>query len=233
YVKDFFKYKTILNGVFKEDQGIVKSQCEGYLQYNLKDYLVEKDTSFIKLCANISSHITNIKSDPNINKSAFCEYTNYWLYDTLKSTQKEITNYKALLRNFFQYLYNFEDCIEHNAEAIDEHIYINLKKLDELYEKFYIFKNKSSTQDILPCDKGKECVQDYKSHKITCMGNGNNSFCNELEYFRGLFNSHLKSETKCNDIKELPSFQGSPLAATISLPVSVMSAISFFSFITY
>ncbi|GAB69933.1 hypothetical protein PCYB_006820 [Plasmodium cynomolgi strain B] len=119
------------------------------------------------------------------------------------------------------------------TEAIDERTYDDLKKLEELYEKFYIFKKNSSTHDNVPCKNGVICAQEYKNHESTCKGNGNNRFCKELENFRGQFNNHLKSKIECNHIGELPSFQGSSLAATISIPVSVMSVISFFTFVSY
>ncbi|GAB69926.1 hypothetical protein PCYB_006750, partial [Plasmodium cynomolgi strain B] len=195
---------------------------------NLKGYLDEEDDSFNIGCANAYSHMTELALNPNI--SGFCEYTNYWFYGKLKSAYK--ITYNDILRAFFNGVGNFEDCVE-LTEAIDERTYIDLKKLDELYEKFYNFKNKSSTQDSNRCKTGIECAQEYKNHESTCKGNGNNGFCNELENFRNLFNTHLKSVIECKNIEELPSFQGSPLAATISIPVSVMSLISFFSFITY
>ncbi|GAB64537.1 VIR-like CYIR protein, partial [Plasmodium cynomolgi strain B] len=214
-----------------DEEQITKPQCEYYTKTNLKDYLNEEDDSFKIGCANAYSHITNIHYHPDKNIiSAFCEYTNYWFYGKLKSTDK-ITYNEKLLQEFFKGNGNLEYCVGH-TEAIDEHTYSYLKKLEKLYEKFYIFEKKPSTQVHNRCEKGDECVQGYKKHKSTCIENGNNRFCNELENFRDLFNTHLKSQTECKHIGELPSFQGSSLAATISIPVSVMSVISFFSFVT-
>ncbi|GAB69630.1 hypothetical protein PCYB_003790, partial [Plasmodium cynomolgi strain B] len=218
YVKDFFKCKSILNGNFQA----YRDAAKGY---------EDNDGSFIKFCTDAASYIRYFKNDPNINISAFCEYTNYWFYGKLESTDK-ITYNQALLNKFFDDVDIIQHCKDHK-EAIDEHAYSDLKKLDELYDKFYIFKEKSSTQDNGRCEEGKKCVQEYKKHDSTCMGNGNNRFCNELENFRDLFNKYLKSENKCDNIEELPSFQGSPLAATILLPVLVMSVIIFFSFFAY
>ncbi|GAB69982.1 hypothetical protein PCYB_007310, partial [Plasmodium cynomolgi strain B] len=149
----------------------------------------------------------------------------------LKSTDK-ITYSKKLLDEFFLWLGNFEDCIGH-TEAIDENTYSNLEKLDKLYENFYNFKNESSNEDHNTCGKGEICAQDYMNQESTCKGKGNNRFCKELEKFRELFNNHLESIKKCDNIGELPYFQGSSLAGTISIPVSAMSLISLFSFVTY
>ncbi|GAB69785.1 hypothetical protein PCYB_005340 [Plasmodium cynomolgi strain B] len=203
----------------QKDQDIVKGYCDDYMKLHLQNYTNEDD-SFKKGCANAYRYVTDFSLHPKI--SAFCGYTNYWFYGELKSHEKN-ENYEALLHDFFERLSNFEVCVQY-TEAIDEH---------DLYDKFYNFKNKSSTQHGNPCEEGRLCAQEYKNHQISCKGNGNNRFCNELEKFRDLFNDHLKSENGCKDIKELPSFQGSPLAATISIPFSVMSVISFFSFVTY
>ncbi|GAB69759.1 hypothetical protein PCYB_005080, partial [Plasmodium cynomolgi strain B] len=232
HVKDFFEYKTIINKVRENSQkGVEVSQCEGYIESNLNGYLDEEDGSFNKGCANALSHISDIRYGPKSNTlPGFCEYTNYWFYGKLKSTYK-IKYYKILL-DFFKGLGNFEDCIEY-TESIDDPKYNYLNKLDELYDNFYNFEKQSSTEDQNRCVKGEICAQEYKKHGSTCKGNGNNRFCNELQNFRNLFNNHLKLIKKCDKIEDLPSFQGSPLAATISIPVSVMSVISFFSFITY
>ncbi|GAB70069.1 hypothetical protein PCYB_008180 [Plasmodium cynomolgi strain B] len=208
----------MLNGVFDENQGVVKSYCTQYMTSHLMNYK-DEDSSFMDGCTNASSYITTINLDPNINKYPFCEYTNYWFYGKLKSTDK-ITNYKTLLEKFFGELVNFDDCIN-NTESIDDPKYNYINKLDEMYDNFYIFKKEPSPEDDNPCDKGKKCVQDYKRLVSTCMENGMNSFCNELENFRVSFNDHLKSKNKCENIKELPSFQGSPLAPAISIPFSV------------
>ncbi|GAB69936.1 hypothetical protein PCYB_006850 [Plasmodium cynomolgi strain B] len=195
------------------------------MKNNLKDYLVEEGDSFNKGCANAYSHITTLRYSHEGNISGFCEYTNFWLYGKLKLTDK--ITYNKILHDFFENLDNFYDCKEY-AEAIDENTYSDLKKLDELYEKFYIFKEESSTDDHNRCIKGEICAQEYKKLENTCVRNGNNSFCNELEKFRVLFNNHLESMIKCNNMEELQSFQGTSLASTISLPLYVMSVGKFF-----
>ncbi|GAB70047.1 hypothetical protein PCYB_007960 [Plasmodium cynomolgi strain B] len=200
------------------------------MESHLKEY-TDEDDSFKKGCTNALSHITTISFRPPIIISPFCEYTNYWFYSKLKTTNK-ITYNQNLLENFFNDLGNSEKCIEY-TEAIDENTYNDLEKLDKLYDKFYSFAKKETSTDSNNCNYGEECAQEYRKHEDTCRGKGNNSFCNELENFRVRYNNHLTSIKNCNNLKELPSFQGSSLAATISLPVSVMSAISFFSFITY
>ncbi|GAB70080.1 hypothetical protein PCYB_008290, partial [Plasmodium cynomolgi strain B] len=176
-------------------------------------------------------YINDFNIDDNVNISPFCEYTNYWFYGFLKSTDKIKYN-QTSLDKFFDGVDIIQYCKDH-AEAIDEHTYSYLKKLEKLYEKFYIFKKKSLTDDHTRCRKGEICAQEYKKHESTCVGNGNNSFCNELEKFRVLFNNHLKSIKKCDKIEELPSFQASALATTILLPVSVISVIILFSYIAY
>ncbi|KMZ81636.1 hypothetical protein PVIIG_05936 [Plasmodium vivax India VII] len=230
YVKDFFDYKTIINGELEDSKEVTEGFCENYIKRYLNGY-IDEDGSFNKCCNNALSHITSLKSKPEIDIYGFCEYTNYWFYGKLKSTDK-ITNYMTLLQNFFEYLDNFEDCLN-NTEDIDDRTYSNLEKLVELYEKFYDFEKEPSSHDHILCGKGQICVREYMKHEDTCKRNGDNSFCNELENFRERFNTHLKSIKKCDNIEELPSFQGSSLAATISLPVSVMSVISLFSLITY
>ncbi|SCA60017.1 VIR protein [Plasmodium vivax] len=230
YVKDFPKFNSTLNEEVDEPKRAVEGNCKHYINSYLNDYK-DEDGSFNNCCINAISHITTLTSSSERNISGFCEFTNYWFYGKLKSIDK-IKNYKTLLQYLFEELANFEDCEKH-TEAIDDTTYSYLEILVELYEKFYGFEEASSAQDQERCEKGRKCVQDYKSHGITCKSNGNNSFCNELENFRVLFNNNLKSKNKCDNIEELPSFQGPSLAATISLPVSVMSVISFFSFITY
>ncbi|GAB69407.1 hypothetical protein PCYB_001550 [Plasmodium cynomolgi strain B] len=200
------------------------------MKSNLKGYN-DTDNSFIKFCTNAASYITYSKYNSNVNIFAFCEYTNYWFYGMLKSTDKITYNQTSFIK-FLDDVDIIQYCKDH-AEAIDEHKYSYLKKLDELYENFYIFKQKSSTDDHNRCGKGEICAQEYKKLEGTCLGNGNNSFCNELEKFRVLFNNHLESIIKCKNIEELPSFQSSALASTVLLPVSVISVIIFFSFIAY
>ncbi|GAB69875.1 hypothetical protein PCYB_006240 [Plasmodium cynomolgi strain B] len=137
-----------------------------------------------------------------------------------------------LLNKFFEEIGILGYCKDH-TEAIDEDTYNDLKKLDELYESFYNFEKESPTEYHNRCEKGKKYVQEYENHKDTCNGNGNNSFCNELNNFRVIFNNQLESIKKCDNIEELPSFQRFPLSATIIVPVSLISVIIFFSFITY
>ncbi|KMZ95145.1 hypothetical protein PVMG_06012 [Plasmodium vivax Mauritania I] len=230
YVSQFPEFKIQVSQDITESSGGKDDICNDFLETKLLGY-TDDDNSFKKCCANALTHITNLKEAMSDKIPGFCEYTNYWFYGKLKSID-EIKNYKTLWHKFFEDIENFDVCSSY-TRAIDEQTYTNLKNLFELYENFYNFKNKSSTRDHDRCEKGEICVQDYKSHENTCKGNGNNSFCNELENFRVKFNNYINTIEKCDKIEELPSFQGPSLATAISLPVSVMSVISFFSFITY
>ncbi|KMZ82868.1 hypothetical protein PVIIG_04619 [Plasmodium vivax India VII] len=171
-----------------------------------------------------------VKEFPNFESVISAEIKESdWIYKEVIS--KNGHKYNELINHFFDNIGNLEKCEDH-TKSIDKNIHKKLQILYKLYENFKKFKEETS-KDSSNCKSGKLCAQEYETHEGTCKGNGNNSFCNELENFRVLFNNHLKSKNKCDNIEELPSFQGPSLAATISLPVTLMSAISFFSFITY
>ncbi|SCA60340.1 hypothetical protein, conserved [Plasmodium vivax] len=217
YVSEFSDFKTLVSKNITDSDPGKNGICNDFLRDKLNGY-VNDDNSFNKCCANAETYLTDLIEGTSENVTSFCKFLNYWFYDKLKSINN-VTYSKDLLDKFFDEMQNVEDCND-STEEIDEPTYSDLEKLVELYENFYVFEEASSAEDHDRCGKGTKCAQDYKNHESTCRGKGNDRLCNELENFRVLFNNHIKSKNKCQNMEELPSFQGPSLATTISLPVA-------------
>ncbi|CAG9472756.1 unnamed protein product [Plasmodium vivax] len=184
---------------------------------------------YVKEFPNFESVISAEIKESDVAHKDRCEW---FMNEYLKGYNADNGKFLTFCANTEKHSTDLAKKCEDHTKSIDKNIHKKLQILYKLYENFKKFKEETS-KDSSNCKSGKLCAQEYETHEGTCKGNGNNSFCNELENFRVLFNNHLKSKNKCDNIEELPSFQGPSLAATISLPVTLMSAISFFSFITY
>ncbi|SBT01979.1 PIR Superfamily Protein [Plasmodium ovale curtisi] len=117
-----------------------------------------------------------------------------------------------------------ENICENHIEEIKHDIYVNLKELYELYEKFNKLKNgpTSCTKDNCTCVN--ECANLYLSYEGKYNGDYYQYFCNELENFRGLYNDQMKNENCGDNVdKTLKSFKKnntfSPYGSWIFTPI--------------
>ncbi|GAB69928.1 hypothetical protein PCYB_006770 [Plasmodium cynomolgi strain B] len=155
----------------------------------------------------------------------------YWLYVDVLNREPSHTDTIELYKDLIN---------QHDSGSIFQEYknQFNEKKSENLIKLFTLYKNFNkveidTTSNKEKCGCAKECATTYMGYIDLCHNGNDQDFCNELKNFRVRYNNHIKSIENCNAPKELPSFQGSSLAATISIPVSIMSVISFFSFITY
>ncbi|SCA60018.1 VIR protein [Plasmodium vivax] len=219
YVNEFPNFKGKISNESIESDGLHKEKCEGFMSEKISDY-TDASGNFLTFCAKTVKYSTQLASELNSNKLPFCMYLNYWIYNEVIS--KDETKYNnSIINGFLDHIDNLETC-ENHTKSIDKNIHENLQILYKLYEDFKKIKEETLT-DSNDCKSEEKCAQYYKSQEDKCKGKDNNSFCNALENFRVKFNDHLRSKNECKEIEELPSFQGPSLAATISLPVSVMS----------
>ncbi|GAB69921.1 hypothetical protein PCYB_006700, partial [Plasmodium cynomolgi strain B] len=211
-----------------ELNAILTGNCDGFTSSLLKSTKCES----VSACRAVEKFLNNLQlnHDPSYTENGF-KYMYYWLYaDVLNSDPSHIEMvelYKKLIDQ-----YDTSTIYEKYKNQLNEKKSENLINLFTLYNNF----NKvevHSTPNAEKCDCAKKCAITYMDYIVQCHNDNDQDFCNELENFRLRYNNRLKSIENCNELKELPSFQGSSLAATISLPVSIMSIISFFSFITY
>ncbi|SBS94955.1 PIR Superfamily Protein [Plasmodium ovale curtisi] len=101
-----------------------------------------------------------------------------------------------------------ENICENHTEEIKHDIYVNLKELYELYEKFNKLKNGATSCTKDNCTCVNECANLYFSYEGKYNGDYYQDFCNELENFRGLYNDQMKNENCGDNVdKTLKSFK--------------------------
>lgn len=127
-----------------------------------------------------------------------------------------------------------ENICENHIEEIKHDIYVNLKELYELYEKFNKLKNgpTSCTKDNCTCVN--ECANLYLSYEGKYNGDYYQYFCNELENFRGLYNDQMKNENCGDNVdKTLKSFKKNNTVIIIFIPFIIILVTFIFSFLFY
>ncbi|GAB69481.1 hypothetical protein PCYB_002300, partial [Plasmodium cynomolgi strain B] len=233
-VRSFTEYKNELFCNKPYEHGTAKSYVDDCNEFESSDLESStcKSVSACNAVYNFLSHLHRT-NDPSYAENGF-KYMYYWLYvDVLDSKLNHfntITLYKDLIDKYEDLNDTpiFKKCINQLNEKNSD----NLIKVFTLYNNFNKVKE-DYTFDKDKCDSAKKCATTYKDYIDECHKSYDKDFCDELENFRVKFNNHLTSIKNCGDLKELPSFQESSLATTTLLPVYVMSAISFFSFIAY
>ncbi|GAB69780.1 hypothetical protein PCYB_005290, partial [Plasmodium cynomolgi strain B] len=229
----FTNYENILSCEQRKHETsitIYSSECSNF---NGLDSISPTCKSF-DACNAVSKFLNHLQGNHNDTyaENGF-KYMYYWLYvDVLKRKVKHydtIKLYKELIDKYEEKGWHlFEKC----KNLLNEKNSENLIKLFTLY-KYFNKVEANYALDKEKCKYAKECADTYMRYIGESHICDDKDFCSQLEKFRVKFNNHLTSIEYCDELKEFPPFQVSSLSATISLPVSVMSIISLFSFITY
>ncbi|CAG9480122.1 unnamed protein product [Plasmodium vivax] len=225
YVSKFPVIYSIIDKNNDVTVGKNTSNCESFKADKLSNY--HSAVEFTKLCAKTAENQKVIVNDPNFSEAAYCEYINYWIYDTLKSLDP--FNYSSLLDKFYEKLDNLKDCKKYNRDISPE-MHKKLKDLYEMYDDFNKFKKESLDNLIGTCNYGITCVEKYNKYVKKCKRYYKNGLCMNLIYFKYEYDDHIKNITnisKCkHKIKNLEPIK-SDLAAIISLSFVLMTLISF------
>ncbi|KMZ95112.1 hypothetical protein PVMG_05941 [Plasmodium vivax Mauritania I] len=143
-----------------------------------------------------------------------------------------IENMKKLMNSFGELhsndtnIHNFFDFYIHNI------LNYKLNDLYNLYHKFYNFRNNQECTDN-KCKCAKECVDTYKNSVENCNNYGNAYLCNELEYFRNIYNKDKPFQI-CPDVDSyLPSFIKYSTSVIILISFITISVLSSLLFILY
>ncbi|CAI7718340.1 hypothetical protein PVPAM_040008600 [Plasmodium vivax] len=225
YVSSFHKYEEIKNSLTQDNTISTLYQCDTKLFSQGCD-----NPTFINNCHLATSYLMQLNPTNNsINITEACKYFNYWLYSVVLFEGR----YQYDLPNFYKNLSYFQEediCTEY-IENISDDISTKIKNLIYIYKNLNEISNSTCSDN---CTCAKNCYEKYMLYKDTCTQGKDKNLCRELENFREKYNSLTESVNKCDaQYISFPSFQGSPLAATISIPVFTMSLISFVSFISY
>ncbi|SBT58520.1 PIR Superfamily Protein [Plasmodium ovale wallikeri] len=205
---------------------------------NIESYIKKNVEYYRDPCKKISKYLNHLEE---IHESTYvtkgCKYLNYLLYEKMLMNRKDGYSIQELYENLkdmnMEIGYLDENICENHIEEIKHDIYVNLKELYELYEKFNKLKNgpTSCTKDNCAC--ANECANLYFSYEGKCNGDYHEDFCNELENFRGLYNDQMKNENcRDNAAKTLKSFKKNN-TVIILIPFILILVTSVFSFIFY
>ncbi|KMZ76926.1 hypothetical protein PVIIG_06248 [Plasmodium vivax India VII] len=207
------------------------SNCESFKEDKLNNY--NNAVEFTKLCAKTVESQNVIVNDPKFSEAAYCEYINYWIYDTLKSMDS--FHYSSLLDKFYEKLDNLKNCRKYETDITPE-MHEKLKDLYDLYDDFNNFKTESLDDLKGTCQYGKTCVEKYNKYVQNCKSYYKNGLCMNLIYFKREYDDHITNITniaKCkHKIKYLEPIK-SDLSSIILIPFVVIILISFILLFLY
>ncbi|KMZ89614.1 hypothetical protein PVMG_06071 [Plasmodium vivax Mauritania I] len=199
----------------------IKTQCEAFRDSKLTTY-VDK-SQFVNKCINFVNYFNTIKENV-LSKPAFCEYINYWLYDTLKD--KVSSSSSELLNEFYRKITKLNDC-KNYKKYINEEIYNELNELYKLYEHLIKYKNVSAPGQEKNCDHAEEGAKLYELYVRNCRWVNNPDYCSSLEKFKNEYENIRSEDTKCiNSMQYLTPVGHNPVANFLNATLA-MSIITF------
>ncbi|SBT01792.1 PIR Superfamily Protein [Plasmodium ovale wallikeri] len=209
----------------EEEYYVILSQLPGYvntLNSNINNYfsrfnneICKKFTKdnfnsneiYINLCLGVFKFSQYLSQDtlPTADRSAWCKDLDYWLKNELKNIQdNECSNtciYRKLKLIDPKNYYQINAC-ENEIKDIKDSTFMNIEKLYTLYDNLNKYMNIFFTNDISLCDNAIECVNLYE-HQITqCNPQSNNAICDALKKFKDDYNTQMKTDTKCIEVKK-------------------------------
>ncbi|SBT57183.1 PIR Superfamily Protein [Plasmodium ovale wallikeri] len=230
-VKSLDTYKNKLSSESQYEDSIGIADCQEFHSSYLDDAVSERD----KICNRVIIYLSHLK-EGNLNfRDQGCRYLSYWLYFEVLKEKKSVDNtinlYKEFLKKYEDYddPYKFEAYLkEFNGDMLQK-----LIKLIELNEKFKEFQGKSystcESEDI-----AQECVNKYISYVNECYTDNDNDFCDELENFKQIYDSHMKNIRCSNDVpKTLPPIDKFNVASIATISFVIALVITFVLFIFY
>ncbi|KMZ83380.1 hypothetical protein PVBG_05927 [Plasmodium vivax Brazil I] len=213
------------------------NEYESWCQEITEKHLFNNDINVKKSCPIVMAYLNEIKTKYyERNMISHCKYVYYWLYEYVVMKHGNIKNvlqYYNDILNKYNEQHVSSTCVG-TVEEFDKEKYGKISVIYNVYDKYYSFteKIKSCTSDLCTC--GYECIKDYKAHIQKCTDPSNYEFCNELENFRTIYNTHIASDNSCDNMpKYLPPFLIIHISYIILIPITILLVISFFIFFLY
>ncbi|CAG9484547.1 unnamed protein product [Plasmodium vivax] len=233
FVSLFPEYKLKMDAHIEKPPNEYESSCQGIT----KNHLSNKDINVKNSCLIVMAYLNDIRTTYyNKDIVSHCKYVYYWLYEFLLinlGNDKIVLQYYNDILNKYNEKQDSSICVG-TVEEFDEEKYGKISVLYNVYEKYYRFtKNiQACSNDFCTC--GDECIKDYKAHIQKCTDPSNYEFCNELENFRTIYNTHIASDNSCDNMpKYLPPFLIIHISYIILIPITILLVISFFIFFLY
>ncbi|CAI7717638.1 PIR protein [Plasmodium vivax] len=233
FVSLFPEYKTKMDAYIKNPPKEYESSCQGITE----NHLSNNDISIKNSCLIVMAYLNDIRTTYyNRDIVSHCKYVYYWLYEFLLirlGNDKNVLQYYNDILNKHNEQHAPSICVG-TVEEFDKEKYGKINALYNVYEKYYSYTKKIQSCTSHLCTCGYECIKDYKTNIQKCTDPSNYEFCNELENFRTIYNTHIASGNSCDNMPDyLPPFLIIHISHIILIPITILLAISFILFLLY
>ncbi|SBT83523.1 PIR protein [Plasmodium ovale] len=232
FARSLSNYKSLFYSTAEENDNIYTQICAPFSA----KYSINGD-SLTSLCEKCIIYLNNAEANFHnlIENARSAVYLLCFLHDELSRKvsyrYNTLTVYNGLI-DLYEEKYGFR-----TLEVYKKHIVVDIiEKVKNLYDLYDLFeKFTHSTGDCYNnCECAKKCVDLYKTHLVVCYKGINQDFCNELEKFRGIYNSYMEKISICDDaIRTLPSTKSIDLQIALIIPFVIILVMSFTLFILY
>ncbi|GAW84004.1 variable surface protein [Plasmodium gonderi] len=227
YMKSNENYNWIIRRNWNEPKHHHFTELCSYAKYDI--CRLSHGSHFTVDCRRLSILLDNMKlllNRNHHNKIYFCIYFGYKMHELLKKyncTIKSPTVAYDYMMKAYKYRFNTiipKICKDYFVDLSHE-TYENFKKLDELYNRFYLFKNSNHS-----CSHAEYCSTEYKKLLRTISSEQNMDFHDLLYEFIYHYEKYMQKLNVCKSTPQtlppLPEQDRSRVISTEPMTVNVI-----------